>query len=289
MSFVTRYVTLLVLACFLTACGGGGGDSQPPPTTTAPSNLSYPSPQQFTVGQAIAELSPSVSGVVTAYSVSPALPTGLSLNASSGHITGTPQTATAQATYTITASNSGGSTIFALTITVQDAESFWLEPTQATTLGVAQIIQVFAALQKSSDAYPHYVDSASLDYSSSNTNVASIDSEGHVLALSEGTAVISASDGTHSSQLTVTVAGHMDQRSVAVAGQGDRSYWIYVPNFTSGDSHPVIIAMHGGGGSAMLQASMTRLNELAAQEGIYVVYLEGSGLIQTFNAGGCCG
>jgi polyhydroxybutyrate depolymerase len=81
----------------------------------------------------------------------------------------------------------------------------------------------------------------------------------------------------------------MDQRSIAVAGQGNRSYRIYVPNFTSGAAHPAILAMHGGGGSAMLQASMTRLNELAAQEGIYIVYLEGSGLIQTFNAGACCG
>jgi len=42
--------------------------------------------------------------------VSPALPAGLSLNAATGTISGTPTAATPLATYTITASNAGGST-----------------------------------------------------------------------------------------------------------------------------------------------------------------------------------
>jgi hypothetical protein len=53
--------------------------------------------------------------------VSPALPSGLSLNTTSGIISGTPNAGATQAVYTITASNSSGSTTFSLSITVNSA------------------------------------------------------------------------------------------------------------------------------------------------------------------------
>ena len=86
----------------------------------APSNLTYAvNPATYTVGTAITANTPSSSGGdVTAYSVSPALPAGLSLNTNTGVISGTPTTATSTATYTITASNSAGSTTAGLKITV---------------------------------------------------------------------------------------------------------------------------------------------------------------------------
>lgn len=87
----------------------------------APSSLSYISPSSFSVGTAIVNLVPSVTGVVTNYSISPALPAGLSLNTSSGVISGTPTAASQQTTYTITASNSGGNTTATLSITVSNA------------------------------------------------------------------------------------------------------------------------------------------------------------------------
>ena len=88
---------------------------------SAPSALSYPTPNTFTVGTPIAMLSPTVSGTVTSYSVSPALPSGLSMSTSTGKITGTPTTATATATYTVTASNAAGSRTFGVVITVNAA------------------------------------------------------------------------------------------------------------------------------------------------------------------------
>jgi hypothetical protein len=94
---------------------GGGGDVKAPP---APSNLSYPSPQTYPAGTAITALSPTVSGNVTSYSVSPGLPPGLSLDTTSGAISGTPTTPTATANYTITAQNAGGLTTFKLSIAV---------------------------------------------------------------------------------------------------------------------------------------------------------------------------
>jgi polyhydroxybutyrate depolymerase len=89
--------------------------------------------------------------------------------------------------------------------------------------------------------------------------------------------------------LTVQVSGEFPSRYVAVGGQGIRQYSIYVPPFSDNNPHPAIIALHGGGATAMIQASTTLLNKFAHEQEVYVVYLEGTGLIQTFNAGSCCG
>ncbi len=112
------WLPLLAVAFSLSACGGGGNGSKssgsggPPP-----SGLSYTSPQSYDVGTAITPLDPTVTGTVTGYSVAPALPAGLSLDATTGRISGTP-TQPVRATYTITATNAGGNTTFALTIAV---------------------------------------------------------------------------------------------------------------------------------------------------------------------------
>ncbi len=86
---------------------------------TAPSNLSYsPSTVSGTVGTAISSLTPTVTGTVDTYSVSPTLPAGLLINASSGVISGTPTAVATSASYTVTASNAGGSTTAQVTIAV---------------------------------------------------------------------------------------------------------------------------------------------------------------------------
>jgi Putative Ig domain len=61
----------------------------------APSGLAYTSPVHAVAGTALAALSPTVVGAVTSYSVTPALPAGLSLDTVSGVVSGTPTTATA--------------------------------------------------------------------------------------------------------------------------------------------------------------------------------------------------
>lgn len=86
----------------------------------APSSLSYASsPMSLIKDAAISAKSPTVSGgAVTSWSVSPSLPAGLSLNGSTGVITGTPTVASSQSSYTVTASNSGGSTTASIQIAV---------------------------------------------------------------------------------------------------------------------------------------------------------------------------
>jgi hypothetical protein len=52
--------------------------------------LSYQTPQPYTVGTEITPLDPTVTGTVTSYVVSPDLPAGLSLDATTGRISGKP-------------------------------------------------------------------------------------------------------------------------------------------------------------------------------------------------------
>ena len=113
----TRIALITLITFALAACGGGGGGGG----VSAPSALAYTSPVQATVGTAITSLSPTVTGAVTSYAVSPALPAGLSLNATTGVISGTPTSTAPLATYTITATNAGGSTTFGWALTVSAA------------------------------------------------------------------------------------------------------------------------------------------------------------------------
>jgi hypothetical protein len=71
------------------------------------------------MGKAMTVLSPTVTGTVSSYSVSPALPAGVSLSTATGVISGTPTAIAPQATYTITAANATGSTMFAWLLTVK--------------------------------------------------------------------------------------------------------------------------------------------------------------------------
>lgn len=280
-------IILSLLSVGLTACGGGGGSAQPP------TGLSYSSPNSFVVGTPITALAPTVNGTVTSYSVAPSLPGGLSLDMSSGAITGTPTTATPSASYVVTAQNDAGSATFSLSITVDPA--FALQPSTATTIAVGQVIDAYPTIESSSASpYPAFVDASQVAWTSSQPSVASVGADGSITGMSEGSTTVTANyqgpgyQGL-AVQLVVQVSGYMLKRNLAVAGQGTRSYSIYVPNFTASGAHPLLVSMHGGGGTAMIQASTTQLNQFASAHDFYVAYLEGSGVIQTFNAGACCG
>jgi hypothetical protein len=131
----TAWLPLLICVLGLSACGGssgGGGSSSPPPPpppggpppppppppAAAPSALSYTSASTYTTGTALTPLDPTVTGTVTSYVVSPGFPEGITLDATTGQISGTPKAATPATTYTITASNASGSTTFDMNFSV---------------------------------------------------------------------------------------------------------------------------------------------------------------------------
>lgn len=75
-----------------------------------------------------------------------------------------------------------------------------------------------------------------------------------------------------------------------------RIYWLHLPPaFKQSDELlPLVIALHGGGGSGQQFESQSKLSEKADQQGFIVVYPDGiqnPGVLglRTWNAGACCG
>lgn len=88
----------------------------------APPSITYTTPQTYTYGTDIGTLSPTnTGGVITSWAISPALPSGLNFNLSTGIITGIPTSTSTSTNYVITASNTSGSSPFIVNITVNKA------------------------------------------------------------------------------------------------------------------------------------------------------------------------
>jgi len=69
-----------------------------------------------------------------------------------------------------------------------------------------------------------------------------------------------------------------------------RSYIFHIPpQHNVEDLLPLVISMHGYTSSAEGQAAYTGFNAKADTEGFYVVYPNGTGSLQSWNAGQCCG
>jgi hypothetical protein len=86
----------------------------------APSALSYATnPADYSLGEAIPDNAPSVgAGAVTSYAIDPPLPAGLTLDPSTGILSGTPLAPSAAVDHQVTASNAYGSTTVTLSIAV---------------------------------------------------------------------------------------------------------------------------------------------------------------------------
>lgn len=87
------------------------------PCATAPS-ITYASPQVYSVGQVVSLTPTNTGGTATGWTCSPTLPVSLSINSSTGVITGTLTATHTISTYTVTASNVTGNGTFPLIITV---------------------------------------------------------------------------------------------------------------------------------------------------------------------------
>ena len=116
-------------------------------SVVAPSALSYVN-ISGTVGSAITSVTPTVTGTVASYSIEPTLPAGLSIDPTTGVISGTPTVTATSAIYTVTATNAGGNTTATLTVAVVAAGSTysgWLISNGANGSDAAFLDYVFGA------------------------------------------------------------------------------------------------------------------------------------------------
>lgn len=86
------------------------------------------------------------------------------------------------------------------------------------------------------------------------------------------------------------------EQSLQTTDGRTRTYRLFVPQaLTSKKPAPLVIALHGGLGSATQFEANSGLSEFAETNGFYVAYpngvgaLEGLSTLQTWNAGDCCG
>jgi hypothetical protein len=91
----------------------------------APSSLSYPATNVFVAQVSNVYLAPNLAGNATSYTISPALPAGLTFNTNTGIISGVPTVASATTTYTITAIGSVPTQTSVATTSIQVTNNFF--------------------------------------------------------------------------------------------------------------------------------------------------------------------
>jgi hypothetical protein len=141
----------------------------------SPTALSYKhNPVGYVTGAAIMPDTAVTTGttVVDSFTVAPALPTGISLDKTTGLMTGTPTAASGATIYTVTARNLAGSATVALTITVAAA----LPPGQYAKHIVLNTAQSGAGVSETVTGFPVLIrlTSASLDFSQTARNGADL-------------------------------------------------------------------------------------------------------------------
>jgi hypothetical protein len=111
-------VSGFLLALCLAGCGGGGAPNSSPPLK--PPQIDYGGTAFTLTTKSASSLAPSnKGGPATSWTVSPALPPGLTFSSATGAIAGTPSAPAAPAVYTVTARNSAGAGSVQLNLRVQ--------------------------------------------------------------------------------------------------------------------------------------------------------------------------
>ncbi|MEE1943784.1 MBG domain-containing protein [Pedobacter sp. KR3-3] len=144
-------------------------------------NITYVSPQNLSINVAITPIVPTNSGGLATYSISPALPNGLSFDPVSGTISGTPTVVSSATVYQVNATNASGTTHFNLTIHVIGNQAITFAALPNQTYGDAPF-DLTATGGNSGNA---------INYTSSDISVATI-SGNKVTIVGAGTTTITA-------------------------------------------------------------------------------------------------
>jgi len=229
-----------------------------------PSALSYASsPLVATINTTNVSASPTVTGTIVSYSISPALPTGVILNTTTGVISGTPTVASTQTDYTVTATNTGGSTTATFTLTTQYAsQSITFGALDNKTYGNADYNP--GATSATSGINP-------ITYSSSNEAVATIVS-GQIHIVGAGTTNITAKQAgntTYNAATDVIQPLIVDKRAITLTADAKtKTYGNTDPALTAQVTLGTIVTGDNATGS-LVRATGEAVSDYAISKGTY--------------------
>lgn len=147
---------------------------------------------------------------------------------------------------------------------------------------------LWAVLDDGSAAYPQYL-TDEVDWISLDTGIVTVDAAGVLTPVAAGSTFVRADYQGHHAYAEVTVAGTLHAGNV-MQGIRNRTYLLYVPASYDGIAPlPLVLGLHGGGGSALGYLRMSQLDRAAHDHGFFALYPDGASLIQTWNGGNCCG
>ena len=185
--------------------------------------VSGPSAAQLLVGQASSLAFSDSSGYAVTWSVSPALPSGLSLDASTGTISGTPAGA-GTTTHTVTATSSVGSGTLALSLEAVSAQALPLVEGFEASIAPFNTSQVDGATSISSTSAPTWL---SLDRSMNNTITSG---RAHTCAILDDGSVACWGQNQRGQLGDGTTTGTLTPTQTSSLGAGRTAVWIAAGN-----------------------------------------------------------
>jgi polyhydroxybutyrate depolymerase len=119
-----------------------------------------------------------------------------------------------------------------------------------------------------------------------------VSNEGEATAHQQGKVTLKALSKLGQATARIEVKGTVSRIELSTS-DGLREFYLYDPeafiDTRASQPLPLIIAMHGGGGTANQMMVMSQLNAVAQERRLLVAYPQGLGRLPTFNAGVCCG
>lgn len=192
---------------------------------SAPPKITTASLLNGTVGTSYSQTLASDNNPTNWSITSGTLPAGLTLDTSTGEITGAPTTA-GTSTFTVTATNSAGSDSKELSLTVKSVSVTGVKLDQKSLT-----LQENGSATLTATVEPANASNQDITWKSSDTSIATVDANGTVTAISAGTATITATaqDGSGvSASCSVTVTHsmvHTPKKDATCTEDGNIEYW----------------------------------------------------------------